>query len=108
MCVSVMDFCGAGRVGLHVAVLSDVWQPSCPTPLMPYSALDVFEFWEYLEAKAVSLTSGPAASVHVVSQSQHQAHHLPHTITLQQSLKTENTHISFSILIISVFLLNAL
>lgn len=53
----------------------------------PYSALDVLQFRQNLQAEAVGLTSGPVASVHVVPQSQHQTHHICHTVALQQSLK---------------------
>lgn len=55
----------------------------------PYPALYIFEFWKDFQAKAVSLASNPASSIHVVPQSQHQSHHLPDTVALQQSLDNQ-------------------
>lgn len=59
--------------------------------LGPHSALDILQFGQNLQVKSVSLTSDPAASVHVVPQSQHQAQHTPHRSALQQGLKTTTT-----------------
>ena len=59
--------------------------------LRPYPAFHILEFGQDVESKAISLPSDPAATVHVIPQSQHQSHHLPHIILLQQSLKKDNT-----------------
>lgn len=60
-----------------------------PQVSRPYPALYIFEFWKDFQAKAVSLASNPASSIHVVPKSQHQSHHLPDTVTLQQSLDNQ-------------------
>lgn len=48
-----------------------------------YSALHVLQFGQNLQAEAVRLTSDPAASVHVVPQSQNQRHHPPDITAVQ-------------------------
>lgn len=57
-------------------------------PLVPYSALDILQFGQNLQAEAVSLTSDPAASVHVIPQGQHQPQNTFHPRALQECLKT--------------------
>lgn len=52
-----------------------------------YPALDIFKLGKNLKPKAIGLSSSSAPSIHVVSQSKHQSHHLPHTIFLQETLK---------------------
>lgn len=59
--------------------------------LSPHSALDILQFGQNLQVKSVSLTSDPAASVHVVPQSQHQPQHTLHPSALQQGLQTSTT-----------------
>lgn len=52
-----------------------------------YPALNIFKLGKNLKPKAVGLSSSSAPSIHVVSQSKHQSHHLLHTVILQQILK---------------------
>lgn len=55
--------------------------------LHPYSALDILQFGQNLQVKSVGLTSDPAASVHVIPQSQYQPQNTLHPRALQQGLK---------------------
>lgn len=60
-----------------------------------YPALDIFKLGKNLKTEAVGLSSSSTASIHIVSQSKNQSHHLSHAVFLQQKLKNKKDVCTF-------------